>query len=285
MALRISHCRDTCTRRGVVAAGGRVNVINHVPGLSGHARHRPGAGLGDIHVKAGVRPGRQQVGVVAENAILPICQPGHVKRGAARPKGQQVGKLRQTRIHYRGPGAVNRIPALHHHFQSIEQRKHHARGVGIDRDIRTSARTDRKADLRRVVAEQRQHVAKRADQQGAVVAVLGGRYRRCGAEFQLLDVRTRGKWHNRSQRRAWGRGVARRIGGGDLQRLTFRLFIEEAVAVGASGVRRGGDRRTIRQTNGDGAACFGGACQHAAIGVEGAVRRVRGDGVDDDRRR
>ncbi len=146
---------------------------------------------------------------------------------------------------------------LNHQFKGVEQREHRARGVGVHHDIGTAAAAHREVDLSGVIPQQRQDVTHGADQQEAVVAVLavgdGGR----GAEIQLFNVIAGGERHHRCEGRAGLRGIARRVGGGDLQRLAFGLFVNEGVAVRAVAARSGGHRRAVRETDGDGAACFG----------------------------
>ena len=238
--LRVSDGGDRGSGRGVVAASGRVSIQNHVPVEAGIARDRTRTGLFHRHVEAGVGAGRQQVGVIAEHTVVAVSQPGQVQRYAGGTEGQQVSKLRLSGVHHGGPGAVDVV--LHHQLKGVKQREHSPRGVGVHHDIRAPAVAHREVHLRGVVPEQRQDVAHGADQQEAVVAVLavgdGGR----GTEIQLFDVIAGGERHHRRERRAGQRGVARRVGGGDLQRLAFGLFIRKGIAVGAVTARNGGYR-------------------------------------------
>ena len=145
-------------------------------------------------------------------------------------------------IHDGGPGVVDGIETLHHQLQGVEQRKHRPRGVGIDHNIRTAAAAHVELNLGCIVAQQGQHVAYGTHQQEAIVAVLAVGDGGGGTEIQLFNVIAGRERHHRRKDRARLRGVTRRIGGRDLQRLAFGLLVEEGVAVGAIAVCGGGHR-------------------------------------------
>ena len=281
-ALGVSDRGDSGSGRRVVAAGGRVRIEDHVAVEAGIACDRTRTGLFYRHVEAGVGASRQQVGVVAEHAIVAVSQPGQVQRYAGCAEGQQIGKLWLAGIHHGGPGAVDVM--LNHQLQGIEQRKHRPRSVGVHHDIRAAAAAHREVHLGGIIAQQRQNVAYGADQQEAVIAVLAVGHGRRGAEVQLFDVIAGGERHHRRKGGARQRGVTCDVGGGDLQRLAFSLFVNEGVAVGAVAARNGGHRRAIRKADRDGAACLRGPGQNATIGVEGPGRRRWGGRIDDNRR-
>ena len=239
-ALRVSDRGDSGAGRRVVAAGGRVRIEDHVAVEAGIARDRTRTGLFHRHVEAGVGTCRQQVGVVAQHAVVAVGQPGQIQRDAGGAEGQEIGKLRLAGIHHGCPDTVDVV--LHHQLKGIEQREHRPRSVGVYHDVRAAAVAHREVHLRGVITDQRQDVAHGADQQEAVVAVLAVGDGRRGAEVQLLNVIAGGERHHRRKGRARQGGVARDVGRGDLQRLTFDLFVNEGVAVGAVAARNGGHR-------------------------------------------
>ncbi|CZV32695.1 Uncharacterised protein [Enterobacter cloacae] len=281
-ALGVSDRGEGGSGRRVVAAGGRVGIEDHVTIKAGIARDRTRTGLFHRHVEAGVGAGRQQVGVVAEHAIVAVSQPAEVQRYAGCTEGQQIGKLRLAGIHHGGPGAVDVM--LNHQLQGVEQREHRPGSVGVHHDIRAAAAAHREVHLGGIIAQQRQDVAHGADQQEAVIAVLAVGHGCRGAEVQLFDVIAGGERHHRRKGGARQRGVACDVGGGDLQRLAFDLFVNEGVAVGAVAARNGGDRRAVRKADSDGAACFRSPGQDATVGVEGPGRRRWGGRIDDNGR-
>ena len=280
-AVGVGDAGDYRAVRGAVAAAYRIGIGDDVAVLHQGTGQGARGGLRDVHIKAGVRPGRQQVGVVAQDAILPARQAGQVQGHAAGAEGQQVSELRQAGIHLGGPGGA--VPALNNDLQGVEQGEHNTGGAGVDLHIRAAAGRYGEGHLGGVIPQQRQHVADAAYQLDAIVAVLGGADGGVGGQIQPHHVvagRQRQVWRNH---RPGGGGVTRRIGGREGDPLPFGLLVEEGVAPVALGVGGGGHHAVIAQEQGDGAARFGGPAQHAAVGVKGPLRRARGDGIHHNR--
>ncbi|SPX67227.1 Uncharacterised protein [Leclercia adecarboxylata] len=280
-AVGVGHAGDHRAVRGAVATAHRIHVGDDVAVLHQRAGQGARGGLRDVHIKAGVRPGRQQVGVVAQHAILPARQAGQVQRHAAGPEGQQVSELRQAGIHFCSPcGAV---PALNDDLQGVEQGEDNAGSAGVDLHVCATAGRYAEGHLGRVFPQQRQHVADAAHQLNAIVTVLGSADGGVGGQGQphhVVTGRQRQVWRNH---RAGDGGITRRIGGRQGDPLPFGLLIGEGVAPVALRVGGGGHYAVIAQQQGDGAARFGSTAQDAAVGVEGPLRGARRNGIHHNR--
>ncbi len=93
VAVTVGDGGDQRAGRRIILPVGGIGIRDDVPGFRGTADDGPCAGFYHRDIKAGVCPGRQQVGVVTDHAVITASQPAVIERYARGAQGEQAGKV------------------------------------------------------------------------------------------------------------------------------------------------------------------------------------------------